>query len=137
MNVGKAKMFLAFGKKFFIVENLLTFSALLHFQKFCHISNTFWPYQHVVKNLLCQCNLQLPFPLGSIQMNYPVKSVFLSSSVQALGGKYATKIRWISPEMGTSFFNNMLSQTTSIEKKLLEWKYVSILVRNQHLSLIK
>ena len=122
-----------------IVKNLfIIFSCfLINFYRFCHISDSFRPYQHVVKDVLCQCNLPLPLSLDSFQMNHPVKNISLSNAVQALGGKYATKSIWISPEMGTSFFNNMLSQTTSIKKRLLKWKYVSTLVRNQHLSLIK
>ena len=138
VNFCKAKIFLGFGKNFSHCYNFaFIFSYFFKFSKILpHL-------KHILALSTCgqKCNVSVQSAITISSWQYsnesPCKKYFLSNSVQALGGKYATKSIWISPEMGTSFFNNMLSQTTSIKKRLLKWKYVSTLVRNQHLSLIK
>ena len=122
VNFCKAKIFLGFGKNFSHCYNFaFIFSYFFKFSKILpHL-------KHILALSTCgqKCNVSVQSAITISSWQYsnesPCKKYFLSNSVQALGGKYATKIRWISPEIGTSFFINMLSQYNFNREKVPEW----------------
>ena len=122
VNFCKAKIFLGFGKNFSHCYNFaFIFSYFFKFSKILpHL-------KHILALSTCgqKCNVSVQSAITISSWQYsnesPCKKYFLSSSVQALGGKYTTKIRWISPEIGTSFFINMLSQYNFNREKVPEW----------------